>query len=270
MPPDTVPPRTNLDIMNYGAPRWISPYTYSNLFRAVGAPPKVHDPCRVTLPPRELLFPEVYKQFIRHYLVGLPGEGVIGKLSGPRIKVQFPPLKREGPTGSVRVTVLDGQGATLFKDTFEATPLFEDVADIASLSESHADPARYQFAISVPDLAGAKRLIVEYGGKVIEDIGLSAKPVDVRARTMCWMARPWCVWSGACRLKVTPHLSLFVHPQITAAHGPPSTFRPVRPSSTLILLHCRRERAACRGSGRCATPDDIVEVRAHVDTDGAR
>ena len=173
IPPGTVPLRTHLDFMLYD---------YLQLFDAVGGP-KTHDPCRATLPPQEVFFPEVHKQFICHYVVGLPGEGVIGKICGPKIKVQFPPLlKREGLTWPVRVTVLDGQGATLFKDTFEATPLFEDVADIASLAEPHAGPLRYQFAIAVPDLDGAKRLIVEYGGKVIEDIELSAKPVAFRAQ----------------------------------------------------------------------------------------
>ncbi|MGH9257498.1 MAG: hypothetical protein ACRD3C_23290, partial [Vicinamibacterales bacterium] len=130
-----------------------------------------------------VFFPEVHKQFICHYVVGLPGEGVIGKICGPKIKVEFPPpLKRDGLTWPFRVTVLDGQGATLFTDTFEATPLFEDVADIASLSELPTGSPRYQFAISIPELDGARRLIVEYGGKVIEDIELSAKPVAFRAR----------------------------------------------------------------------------------------
>jgi hypothetical protein len=178
-PPGVVPQRTDWDIMNYGQPRWISPYTYANLFRAVGAP-RVHELCGVELPPWALFYPEVHKQFICCYVVGLPDEGVIGKIYGPNIKVQFP--KREGPSGSVRVTVLDGQGVTLFGDTFEVTSLFEDVADIASLPESPTGPARYQFTISVPDLAGAVRLIVEYGGKVIDDIGLSAEPVAIRPR----------------------------------------------------------------------------------------
>src|SRR5205807_2608170 len=59
---------------------------------------------------------------------------------------------------------------------------FEDVVDIASLSESDAGPRRYQFVISVPDLDRATRLIVEYEGKLIEDVELSAEPVDLRAQ----------------------------------------------------------------------------------------
>ena len=82
----------------------------------------------------DLFFPEIHKQFICHYVVGLPGEGVIRKICGPKIKVQFPPpLKDEGLTWPVRVTVLDGQGATLFKDTFEAKPLFEDVVPLSDI-----------------------------------------------------------------------------------------------------------------------------------------
>lgn len=181
-PPGTMHPRTERDIMNYGAPRWISPYTYLNLSRSVGTP-RALDPCRPGIPPLESLFPEVHKQFICHYVVGLPGEDVIGKICGPRIKVQFPPLlKGEGLTWPVRVTLLDGQGAILFKDALEATPLFEDAADVASLSALHPKPLRYQFSISVPDLDGARRLIVEYGGRVVEDIGLSAEPVAFTAR----------------------------------------------------------------------------------------
>jgi hypothetical protein len=180
--PGTVPQRTHVDIMNYGAPRWISPYTYSNLFQAVGAPKK-NDPCHPIPRLEVMLFPEIHKQFICHYVVGLPDDDLLAKICGPKLKVGFPPsLPREGRPKPVRVTVLDGRGDTLFTDTFEATPLFEDVADIASLSESDAGPPRYQFVISVPDLDRATRLIVEYEGKLIEDVGLSAEPVPLSAK----------------------------------------------------------------------------------------
>jgi hypothetical protein len=181
-PPGIVPQRTHLDIMNYGAPRWISPYTYLNLFQAVGAP-KGHDPCRITLPPVKVFYPEVYKVFICHYVVGLPDESVIGKICGPKIKVQFPPLlKREGIKYPIRARLLDAQEATIFEDIFEITPLVEDLVDPASISDAHIAPQRYQFAISVPDLDGAKRLIVTYEDQVIEDIELSAAPVAFDAR----------------------------------------------------------------------------------------
>jgi hypothetical protein len=181
IPPGTVPQRTHLDIMNYGAPRWISPYTYSNLFQAVGAP-KTNDPCRPIPRLEVMFFPDIHKQFICDYVVGLPDDDFLAKICGPRLKVGFPPFpRREGRPKPVRLTVLDGRGDMLFTDTFEATPLFEDVADLASLSGSDAGPRRYQFAISVPDLDGATRLIVEYEGKLIEDVALSAEPVALTA-----------------------------------------------------------------------------------------
>jgi hypothetical protein len=94
--------------------------------------------------------------------VGLPNDDFLAKICGPKLKVGFPPSpKREGLPRAVRVTVLDGRGDTLFTDKFEAAPLLEGVADVASSSGSDAGPRRYQFVISVPDLDGATRLIVE-------------------------------------------------------------------------------------------------------------
>jgi hypothetical protein len=182
-PPGTVPRRTHLDVMNYGAPRWISPYTYLNLFRAVGAP-RAHDPCRVTLLPLdEFLFPEVHKQFICHYVVGLPGEDLMRKICGPRIKVSFPPVpRRDGYPRPVRATVTDAKGTTIFADTFEVAPVIDDAADVASLPDSRQTRLRHQFSIAVPDLDGANRLIVEYEGTVIDDVELSAAPVHFEAR----------------------------------------------------------------------------------------
>jgi hypothetical protein len=230
-PPGTVPPPTNADIMNYGAPRWISPYTYSNLFRAVGGQ-KSHDPCRATLPPQEWFFPEIHRQFICHYVAGLPGGDLIEKMCGPKIKIQFPPmLKLDGAATSVRATLLDDQGASLFTETFEATPLFEDVADIASSPALHNGPRRYEFAISVPELDGAQRLIVEHGGKVIDDITLSAKPVAFEARASVLdgsipMVRvEWSLSPGEARVPVFVRASSDNGHSWTAFNVPPGATR---------------------------------------------
>ena len=180
IPPGTVPNRTHLDVMNYGAPRWISPYTYLNLFQAVGGP-KVDDPCSARVPPQGEFFPEINQQFTCYYVMGLPDGDLFEKICGPKIKVQFPPpLRHDGDPWPVRVTMLDRQGGTLFKDMFDATPLIED--DTPPSLDLHQGTLLHQFSISVPELEGATRLIVEYGGKVIEDIELSADPVAFKAQ----------------------------------------------------------------------------------------
>jgi hypothetical protein len=171
--PGPVPPGTTFDIMGYDVPRWISPHHYMKLFAAVGPPKpgacsKLPSPVKLDRPPTD-------RYFSCYYVEGLPGGDFIRKLCGPAIPFQ-PEWSPKGPPGPIRVTLHDGRGVTMFEDTVR----------IATLSEPPDAPGRRGFWITVPEMAGATRLVVTHGDQVIEDSELQRGRIgfDARARLL--------------------------------------------------------------------------------------
>ena len=162
---------THFDFMGYDLPRWISPYQYQRLYGLIGAPRP--GPCSSLPPPGAILRPPHQRHFDCYYVEGLPGGDFIKKLCGPKIPFDFTwPRRLDDRPRPIRARLLDGQGQTIFDETFE----------LSQLSEPHVGPKRHRFAITVPELDGAKRLVVTHGDDVIEDSELSLKPVTIDAK----------------------------------------------------------------------------------------
>jgi hypothetical protein len=163
--------RTYLDLMGSRNLPWITPHNYQKLFVFIGAPEP--GPCNSLPNPVQVFRPPIERHFSCYFVEGLPGGDFIKKLCGPKIPFQVPwPSKAGGHPGPIRASLLDSRGATIFEDTFEVSPL----------SEPRDGPRRHVFTITVPELDGAKRLIVTHGDKVIEDSELSQTPVAFDAK----------------------------------------------------------------------------------------
>ena len=82
------------------------------------------------------------------------------------------PRLADGPPRPIRATLLELPGrAPIFEDTFELSEFY-----------SRTTPRRQRFfAITVPELDGAKRLVVTLGDKVIEDSELTLSPSQFEA-----------------------------------------------------------------------------------------
>jgi hypothetical protein len=160
----------HFDVMGYDLPRWISPHYYVKLLTAVGQPKP--GPCSSLPVPGQLFQPPNQRQFTCHYVEGLPGGDFSKRLCGPKIDVPFgwSPTP-DGPPRPIRATLLDARGEPIFEDTFE----------LSEFSEPHDGARRRFFAITMPELDGAKRLVVTLGDKVVEDSELTLSPIRFEA-----------------------------------------------------------------------------------------
>jgi hypothetical protein len=183
-PPGKAPARSVFDVMSYGDTKWISPYTYVNLFQTIGALTASGGCPSAALPPQGEFYPEINRRFDCYFVAGLPHGDILRAICGPKLPVLFPPLPFKVPGSPLpgRATVLGHDNQSLWTEPFEAgSAIADDVLLTPDAAEAHVHRRWPAFSISVPEINGAARLLVEYEGKVIEDSELSSKPVPLRA-----------------------------------------------------------------------------------------
>lgn len=154
-------PLTAKDFMSYCKPKWISPYTYQNLFSSIGPPPVPHiyggggnSILRKIEVPYLMLW--LRERLDRHVIVDIPMFVV------PR------PVPPHNAEGVYRVELLDQNGIVLVSQFFDPVPMFDAVQKDSDMG------AGVPVAIRWTD--EATRLIVFHDAEIILERQIEPTP----------------------------------------------------------------------------------------------